>query len=94
MIVALENLRLRALALRSSVHNEQQLSAVELAGMNAKKTNEIIDVVNELCEIVGKLNIEELGELLEKLDSAAHDLLVNYDETTESLTITTVEKEV
>lgn len=49
---SIESLRLRAITLRSSIHNEQQLSAVELAGMNAKKTNEIIDVVNELCKIV------------------------------------------
>lgn len=46
----LENLRLRVLALRSSIHNEQCLTAVELAGMVSKKTNEIIDVVNELTK--------------------------------------------
>lgn len=60
MFVAIENLRLRALALRSSVHNEQQLTAVELAAMNAKKTNELIDVVNELCEIVEGLTVGKL----------------------------------
>lgn len=50
MFSTIENLRIRALALRSSIHNEQQLTAVELAAMNAKKTNEIIDVVNDLSE--------------------------------------------
>lgn len=50
----LENIRLRVLALRSSIHNEECLTAVELAGMNAKKTNEIIDVVNELTESLEK----------------------------------------
>lgn len=55
MFVGLENIRLRALALRSSIHNEQQLSAIELAGMCAKKTNELIDVVNDLCEMVDAL---------------------------------------
>lgn len=58
----LDSLRLRALALRSSIHNEHQLSAIELTAMCAKKTNEIIDVVNELCEYVegmtGALNLE------------------------------------
>lgn len=58
----LESLRLRALALRSSIHNEHQLSAIELTGMCAKKTNELIDVVNELCEYVdgmsGALGLE------------------------------------
>lgn len=44
----LATLRMRAMALRASIHNEHCLSAVELAGMNAKKTNEIIDVINEL----------------------------------------------
>ena len=67
----LENLRLRAIALRSSVHNEHQLSAIELTGMCAKKTNEIIDVVNELCEEVGKITANT----------------VTYDETTEGLNI-------
>lgn len=55
MFATIENLRVRALALRSSIHNEQQLSAVELAGMCAKKTNELIDVVNELCAAIDKL---------------------------------------
>lgn len=44
----LQSIRLRALALRSSVHNEQQLSALELSAMCAKKTNELIEVVNDL----------------------------------------------
>ena len=69
----LESLRLRALALRSSIHNEHQLSAIELTAMCAKKTNELIDVINELCETV----------------AAHTDYLVSigYDEQTESLTI-------
>lgn len=73
MIGSLETLRLRALALRSSIHNEQQLSAIELAGMCAKKTNELIEVINELCETV----------------KAHQDYLISvgYDPETESLTI-------
>ena len=55
MFAAIENLRLRAIALRSSVHNECQLTAVELAAMNAKKTNELIDVINDLCQMVNAL---------------------------------------
>lgn len=55
-MVTLESLRLRALALRSSVHNEHQLSAIELTGMCAKKTNELIDVVNDLCNYVENLS--------------------------------------
>ena len=51
-MVTIESLRLRALALRSSIHNEHQLSAIELTGMCAKKTNELIDVVNDLCDHV------------------------------------------
>lgn len=74
MITGLETLRLRALALRSSVHNEHQLSAIELTAMNAKKTNEIIDVVNELCAVVNNL-VENNG------------LIIDYDEVTESLEI-------
>lgn len=53
----LENLRLRALALRSTIHNENQLSAIELTAMCAKKTNELIDVINELCETINALPI-------------------------------------
>lgn len=60
MFTTVENLRLRALALRSSIHNEQQLTAVELAAMCAKKTNELIDVINELCEVVNTLSVEGL----------------------------------
>ncbi len=72
----LETLRMRALALRSSVHNEHCLSAIELCGMVAKKTNELIDVVNDVCEFVNSLTVE--GN-------------VKYDETTESLIIGGIE---
>ena len=74
MLAQLETLRLRAIALRSSVHNEHQLSAIELTAMCAKKTNEIIDVVNELCAVVNNL-VENNG------------LILNYDEVNESLEI-------
>lgn len=67
MLAQLENLRVRALALRSSVHNEHQLSAIELTAMCAKKTNELIDVMNELCEIVEKFKVE-YDELTESLN--------------------------
>ena len=52
---SLENLRLRAMALRSSIHNEHQLSAIELTAMCAKKTNEIIEVINELSDLIAAL---------------------------------------
>lgn len=68
----IETLRLRALALRSSVHNEHCLSAVELAGMNAKKTNEIIDVVNDLCEEVNKIQVNAVSYNEEK-----EEILIN-----------------
>lgn len=70
----LQSLRLRAIALRSSVHNEHQLSAIELTGMVAKKTNELIDVINELVDHV-ELLIEHNGVYFE------------YNETTEQLEI-------
>lgn len=69
----INSLRLRALALRSSIHNEHQLSAIELTAMCAKKTNELIDVVNELCEFIDGLQNGSIK--------------VTYDEATESLTI-------
>lgn len=74
MIAGIENLRLRAIALRSSVHNEHQLSAIELAGMTAKKTNELIDVINELCDIVDNIVTE-------------NGLVLTYDPTNENLVI-------
>ena len=74
MITGLETLRLRALALRSSIHNEHQLSAIELTAMCAKKTNELIEVVNELCDIVDNIVTE-------------NGLILNYDETKETLTL-------
>ena len=74
MFATLETIRLRALALRSSIHNEQQLTAVELAAMNAKKTNEIIDVVNDLCKAVDAITVSA-------------GVVFEWDETTESLTI-------
>ena len=73
-IAGVENLRLRALALRSSIHNEHQLSAIELCGMVAKKTNELIDVINDLCVIMDNLKTET-------------GVKVVYDETTEGLLI-------
>jgi hypothetical protein len=54
-MASLENLRLRALALRSSIHNEHQLSAIELCGMVAKKTNEIIEVIDEIFTILDNM---------------------------------------
>lgn len=74
MIGGIEALRLRALALRSSVHNEHQLSAIELAAMTAKKTNELIDVINELCDLVDNIVTE-------------NGLIINYDELNEGLTL-------
>ena len=68
----LESIRLRALALRSSVHNEHQLSAIELTAMCAKKTNELIDVVNDLTKFIDSLTVA---------------LKIEYDETTEQMTI-------
>ena len=68
----LETLRMRALALRSSIHNEHQLSAIELCGMVAKKTNELIDVINDVCKFVDELAVA---------------VNVEYDPTTESLTV-------
>ena len=79
MFSTIESLRLRALALRSSVHNEQQLTAVELAAMNAKKTNEIIDVVNELCKAIDEISTGSLA--------------FEYDERTEKLTLRLLEEE-
>ena len=73
-MLALENIRLRAIALRSSIHNEQQLTAVELAGMTAKKTNELIDVINELCDIVDNV-------------ISSNGLIMTYDEKNEGLNI-------
>lgn len=74
MIGSIEALRLRALALRSSVHNEHMLSAIELAGMTAKKTNELIDVINELCDLVDNIVTE-------------NGLIITYDENNEGLTL-------
>lgn len=74
MINTLKNIRLRALALRSSIHNEHQLSAIELAGMCAKKTNELIDVVNELCDVINN----SIGD---------GSLVLNYNAQTESLNL-------
>lgn len=78
MFSTIESLRLRALALRSSVHNEQQLTAVELAAMNAKKTNEIIDVVNELCKAIDEISTGALS--------------FEYDPVTEKLTLRLAEE--
>ena len=69
---SLQSIRLRALALRSSIHNEHQLSAIELCGMVAKKTNELIDVINDLSDY-----IENVGVAVG----------VYYNEATESLEI-------
>lgn len=75
MISNLQLIQMRALALRSSIHNEHQLSAIELTGMCAKKTNELIDVVNDLVGYVNAhLSVDKLTG-------------ITYNETTEELTI-------
>lgn len=71
-MASLEQIRLRAIALRSSIHNEHQLSAIELAAMCAKKTNEIIEVIDELSKYI---------------DGVALAVNVVYNEETESLEI-------
>ena len=78
MFAGIENLRLRALALRSSIHNEQQLSAIELAGMCAKKTNELIDVVNELCDAFEA--IQNSGSFVIVYDSETESLVLRAKE--------------
>lgn len=76
----LETLRLRAMALRSSVHNEHQLSAIELTAMNAKKTNEIIAVIDELINKMEKIEAE-------------HELILNYDGSSENLNLEVITNE-
>ena len=76
MFASLENIKLRALALRSSIHNEQQLTAVELSGMVAKKTNELIDVVNDLCDTVNQIT----GDLSFDYDAATETLRLKLTE--------------
>lgn len=69
----LEKLRAVALSLYSTVHNEQQLSTIELCAMVSKKTNEIIDVVNELTKYIETLEVGinlKYDELTESLDLA------------------------
>ena len=75
-MTTIQAIRARALALRSSIHNETCLSAIELAAMNAKKTNEIIAVVNDLCTEIENLTL---------------GLEVVYDPDSESLIISTKE---
>lgn len=75
MASKLESLRMRAIALRSSIHNEHQLSAIELCAMNARKTNEIIDVVNELCDF-----IEDMG-------TTGGSVSLEYNPATEEITL-------
>ena len=73
-MLPLETIRLRAIALRSSIHNEHQLSAIELCGMVAKKTNELIEVINDLCDIVDNIVTE-------------NGLVLTYDPENENLKI-------
>ena len=70
----LKSLQMRAIALRSSIHNEHQLSAIELTAMCAKKTNELIDVINEL--------VEHMEALLEY-----NGVTMEYNEETEEMVI-------
>lgn len=79
MFATIENIRLRAIALRSSIHNEQQLSAIELSGMAAKKTNELIDVVNELCEVIKTIKDEHITMQLQ-YDAATETLRLIAEE--------------
>lgn len=73
----LESLRLRAIALRSTIHNEQMMNAQELCGMVSKKTNEIIDVVNEI--------IEEVENFIATYEAPAVSVASVYDEANENL---------
>lgn len=88
MALDLAKIRARAIALRSSVHNEHQLSAIELAAMNAKKTNELIDVINDLeTEINNGLKSFVEQELPKHIQDIVLTLELEYDVTSESLSI-------
>lgn len=69
----LQKIQARAIALRSSIHNEHQLSAIELTAMCAKKTNELIDVINDFVDIMNEFQTAGIA--------------FKYNEETESLEI-------
>lgn len=79
MLSKIENFRVRLLALRSTIHNEKQLDTIELCAMLSKKTNELIDVTNEMLDFVSNLTVK----------GANYEIV--YDESTESLTLKEVE---
>ena len=68
-------LKLKAYAVtaKTSIYNEDAMTAIELAGQTACKVNELVDAINLLIEIV-----EEHSDYLTTL---------KYDPTTEGLSI-------
>lgn len=76
-LLKLELIRTNALALRSTIHNEHMLSTIELCGMLSKKTNEIIDLINQLVDEVKDVTAPEVR------------ITENYDSTNESLNLNT-----
>lgn len=76
-LVKLELFRAQLIGVRSTINNEKQLSMIELTSMLAKKTNEIIDVVNGLIDEIKVLTAPEVR------------ITENYDATNESLNLNT-----
>lgn len=67
MQLKLALIQARLSGLRSTIHNEKQLSMIELNGMLAKKTNEIIDVLNELTTEIDQL-LNDINKVLDTIN--------------------------
>lgn len=75
-VTGLESIKLRALALRSSIYNERTYTATEMAGQLALKTNELIDVVNDL---VDQINTLENTQFSLRYDADHEELLLGTE---------------
>ena len=81
----IEQLRCLAIATACTVHDEEALSALELAGRTAAKVNECVKLVNDTCEKLDKnlkdtlveamLILLEDGDLTENIDKLVESIL-------------------
>lgn len=74
----IDQLRNLAICTATSVHDEEALSALQLAGRTAAKVNECVKLVNEVCEKLDKDLANTLKAVIEhKLANGTLDLEID-----------------
>lgn len=73
----LKQIRALALTAKTSIYNEDAMTAIELAGVTACKVNEVVDIVNKM--------IDAVEDVIVDVENIA--TIVSYDIDNEELTV-------